>query len=70
MLALKISFDHLWLMIYDQIFDMNEKNDVIVETSRLLRKICINDSNNKEKIAVKYETLRLSRILYTFFKVY
>lgn len=25
MLALKISFDHLWLMIYDQIFDMNEK---------------------------------------------
>lgn len=49
MLARKISFDHLWLMIYDQIFDMNEKNDVIVESSRLLRKICINDSNNKEK---------------------
>ena len=49
MLDLKISFDHLWLMIYDQIFDMNEKNDVIVESSRLLRKICINDSNNKEK---------------------
>ncbi len=49
MLALKISFDHLWLMIYDQIFDMNEKNDVIVESSRLLRKIFINYSNNKEK---------------------
>jgi len=25
MLARKISFDHLWLMVYDQIFDMNEK---------------------------------------------
>ena len=49
MLARKISFDHLWLMVYDQIFDMNEKNDVIVESSRLLRKISINDSNNKEK---------------------
>ena len=23
MLARKISFDHLWLMVYDQIFDMN-----------------------------------------------